>query len=84
MAHPDSTYLSLFHFLSSLFILYIYFLTPFYHVVHTLLCAGHYSCLCVPYTVMFFFMFVCPFGAGHILFVSFFYIPFFASDIAQL
>ena len=36
--------------------------------MHILLCAGHYSCLCVPYTVMYFLlMCVCPFGAGHIL-----------------
>ena len=27
--------------------------------MHILLCAGHYSCLCVPYTVMYFFFYVC-------------------------
>ena len=44
--HCDSTYLSLFHLLSSLLILYIFF-TPFYHAVHILLCAGRYSDLLI-------------------------------------
>ena len=66
MALPDFTYLSLFHFLSSLYIIYLFFNSFLSCCAYFALCWSLFMFVRSLYYYVI-FMFVCPFGAGHIL-----------------